>query len=154
MTMKITALEEYGLRCLLQIARGEKQGPSISGIAGKEGLSIQYVSKITAHLRKAGLIESRRGIKGGYRLVRKPEEVRLLDVMRALGGDMFAKEFCEEHTGRQRECVHEKNCSIRSVWNVLCDYMTSILQELTLRDLLDDEQKTKDKILEINLTKR
>ena len=67
--MKITAQEEYGLRCLLRLARaGDGRSLTIPEIAADEGLSVPYVAKLLAVLRQAGLIESVRGRSGGYRL--------------------------------------------------------------------------------------
>lgn len=144
--MKITALEEYGLRCLLQIA-GAKEGLSISEIAKREGLSIQYVSKIAAHLKKHRLLEATRGVHGGYQLARPAQAINLSEVMRALGGVMFAENFCLEHTGKKDCCVHQQDCSIRSMWGVIYKYMDMILEEISLAGLLGGEEKTKEMLL-------
>lgn len=146
--MKITALEEYGLRCLLQIARS-REGLSISEIAKAEGLSIQYVSKLTAYLKKHRLLEATRGIHGGYRLARPATVINLSEVMKALGGEMFAEAFCAEHTGKEKCCVHQPNCSIRSVWSLIYKYMDLILEEIMLADLMAGEGAMKEKLVAI-----
>ena len=67
--MKISAQEEYGLRCLLQLAQsGDKGSATLPEIAAAEGLSVPYAAKLLSVLRQAGLIESVRGRSGGYRL--------------------------------------------------------------------------------------
>lgn len=154
--MKVTALEEYGLRCLLQLAKAyleheqhEQIGLSISEIARREGLSIQYVSKITSHLRKAGLIESMRGVHGGYHLAKKPHELKLLEVSRALGNSIFDEEFCMDHAGQKTICVHEKNCSVRSVWSGIHRHINTILSQISLADLLNGEMKTNQQLLKV-----
>lgn len=146
--MKITALEEYGLRCLLQIARA-KEGLSISEIAKAEGLSIQYVSKITAHLKKHRLLGATRGIHGGYQLMRPANVMNLSEVMKALGGEMFAEEFCAEHTGKEKCCVHQPDCSIRSVWSLMYRYLDLIMEEIMLADLLAGEETMREKLVAI-----
>ena len=75
--MKITAQEEYGLRCLLRLARVEPDQPplTIPEIAADEKLSVPNVAKLLSVLRQAGLIESVRGRTGGYRLARPPADV-------------------------------------------------------------------------------
>src|SRR4051812_36244089 len=84
--MKITAQEEYGLRCLLRLAQGgERQSLTLPEIAAAEGLSVPYVAKLLGVLRQAGLIESVRGRAGGYRLARTPAEIGLGSVLRVLG---------------------------------------------------------------------
>lgn len=147
--MKITALEEYGLRCLLQIARVWESDISISEIAKKEGLSIQYVSKLTALLRSKGLIESTRGVKGGYRLTEPPERMTLARISQALGQPMFDGDFCGEHKGLSQICVHEGNCSVRSVWGTLYAHMNSVMEKITLEQLLKDEKKVKSQVVDI-----
>lgn len=151
--MKVTALEEYGLRCLLQLAKTYlehgQEGLSISEIAKREGLSIQYVSKITSHLRKAGLIESMRGVHGGYHLAKKPHELKLLEVSRALGNSIFDEEFCMDHSGQKTTCVHEKNCSVRSVWSGIHQHINTILGQISLADLLNGEIKTNQQLLKV-----
>jgi Rrf2 family iron-sulfur cluster assembly transcriptional regulator len=124
-----------------------KEGLSISEIAGNEGLSIQYVSKIMAHLKKCGLLEATRGVHGGYQLTRAATAINLSEVMRALGGVMFAKDFCSEHTGKKECCVHDEDCSIRSMWGVIYKYMDMILEEISLAGLLGGEEKTKEMLL-------
>ena len=151
--MKVTALEEYGLRCLLQLAKAylehRQTGLSISEIAKREGLSIQYVSKITSHLRKSGLIESMRGVHGGYHLAKEPHELKLLEVSKALGNSIFDEEFCMDHAGKKITCVHEKNCSVRSVWSGIHRHINMILSQLSLADLLNGEMKTDQQLLKV-----
>ncbi|OGQ14274.1 MAG: hypothetical protein A3B70_06240 [Deltaproteobacteria bacterium RIFCSPHIGHO2_02_FULL_40_11] len=153
--MKISALEEYGLRCMLQLARVyEQQGPtagslSIREIAEREGLSIQYVSKITALLRKQKLIVSTRGVKGGYRLAEPPNRINLWKVSNALSSAMFDSGFCVDHSGNVKECVHQGNCSIRSVWDVLYQHVHGLMQGISLSDLLSNEKEAKGDILRL-----
>ena len=147
--MKITALEEYGLRCLLQVARVWNSDISISEIAKKEGLSVQYVSKLTALLRSKGLIESTRGVKGGYRLSEAPHRITLAKISQALGQPMFDGDFCGEHTGVSQICVHEENCSVRSVWGTLYAHMNSVMEKITLEQLLKDEKRVQLQVADI-----
>ena len=83
--MKITAQEEYGLRCLLRLARtGVGQPLTIPEIAAAEKLSVPHVAKLLSVLRQAGWIESVRGRTGGYYLARSPADIHLGAVMLAL----------------------------------------------------------------------
>jgi Rrf2 family protein len=163
--MKITALEEYGLRCLVQLAKAQKSGKSgmsIREISEAEGLSIQYVSKITAHLKKANFITATRGVKGGYALAKTADQIHLADISVSLGNVMFDSGFCFDHSGSESTCVHQLDCSIRSVWNVVSNKLRSIMEEIKLSDIIAGEEKTNVKLLkmlsplesELNLTKR
>ena len=151
--MKFTALEEYGLRCILHLARkevdrddgdvsGSQEGASLTlgEIAEQEGLTQQYAGKIFRILAKAGLVESERGRKGGYHLTRRPEEITISDVLTALGGKFFERRLCGRYTGDRTFCVHTTNCAIRSVWTEVQQAVDQVLETNTLRDLVARER--------------
>src|SRR4051794_21206060 len=99
--MKFSAQEEYGLRCLLQIARlGEGGSMTIPEISRVEGLTPTHVAKLTMILRKEGFIRSTRGHGGGYTLARAPEQIAVGEVLAALGGKLYDEEFCNRHAGQ------------------------------------------------------
>jgi Rrf2 family protein len=143
--MKITSQEEYGLRCLLQLARADEgRSLSIHEIAAAEGLSAPYVAKLLAVLRQAGLVESERGRSGGYRLAGSPAEVRLGAVLMVLGEPLFDEaSYCQKHIGTERSpedgCVHNGRCSLRALWQTLEHWMRGTLDRITLADLLQSE---------------
>src|SRR5260370_8079238 len=90
--MKITAQEEYGLRCLLRLAQAaEGQSLTLPDIASGEGLSVPYAAKLLTVLRQAGLIASVRGRAGGYRLARPPEHIPLRPLLLTLAEPLFAE---------------------------------------------------------------
>jgi Rrf2 family protein len=142
--MKITSQEEYGLRCLLRLARaGVGRSLTIPEIATDEGLSVPYAAKLLAVLRQAGLIDSVRGRAGGYRLAGLPAEISLGSVMTALGEPLFDEPtFCTRHTGTETadgRCVHLGACTLRALWHTLEDWMRRALDRITLADLLQGE---------------
>lgn len=139
--MKITAQEEYGLRCVLQIARSDKRGEPVpvSLIAKREGLSTDYVTKLLVLLRKAGLVDSVRGTNGGYALKKNSKDITLSDIIIALEGSFVEGEICNKFPGNEQECVHLTGCSIRPVWASLARYLYDIFSQTTLADLLEEE---------------
>ena len=138
--MKITAQEEYGLRCLLQLARfPQGQVVSVKEIAAKEGLSSAYVEKLLRVLARAGLVHSVRGVKGGYMLNRPGSAITLGEVVRALGTVQTTDHICHQFTGNVATCVHFSNCGIRSVWSGLTTYIQSFMDQTTLSSLLENE---------------
>ena len=138
--MKISAQEEYGLRCLLQLAKTPQgQLVSVKEVASKEGLSSAYVEKLLRLLARAGLVHSMRGVKGGYMLNRPSAQVTLGEVVRALGMIETTSHICSAYTGKQTECVHFSDCGIRSVWSGLTTYIQSFLDRTTLDTLLASE---------------
>lgn len=139
--MKFSTTEEYGLRCLLQMAKKGPQGMvTIQELSQKEGLTSAYIAKIMAMLRKGGLVQSLRGQSGGYQLSRSAQEITVNDVMEALSGKFFTKEeYCSSPKGEHEVCVHTMDCAIRSLWMGLSDAMTSYLKKCRLSDLVTTE---------------
>lgn len=138
--MKITAQEEYGLRCLLQLAKHDHSGVlTVKEIARLEGISTAYAEKLLRLLSKAGLTQSARGIHGGYTLGRPISEITLSDVVRALGAVPSTTEICERYTGQRVSCVHMKDCGIRSAWAGLTRYIQQFLDETPLALLVRSE---------------
>ena len=138
--MKITAQEEYGLRCLLQLARSPQgQVVSVKEIAAKEGLSSAYAEKLLRILSQAGLVHSLRGLKGGYTLNRPPAQITLGEVIRGLGAVETTDHICTSFTGKEDACVHFQDCGIRSVWSGLTTYIQRFLDQTTLATILDNE---------------
>jgi Rrf2 family protein len=141
--MKITAQEEYGLRCLLRLARAYGEHPlTIPEVAAAEDLSPPYVAKLLSVLRQAGLIESVRGRMGGYRLARSPAETRLGSVLLALGEPLYEDPgYCTRHAGPETDgpCVHQGDCTLRGLWRTLERWLRGILDQVTLEDLIQNE---------------
>ena len=138
--MKISAQEEYGLRILLRIARDNPEdGLTIADLSVAEGLSASYAAKITRILRLSGFIESTRGKVGGYVLAKKPESIIINQVLKALGGALFDQEFCEAHTGALKLCTNSIDCSVRSLWRIVQLTLDTVLEKVTLKDLMDSE---------------
>lgn len=146
--MKISAQDEYGLRVLIRIARNDQEeGLSIIQLCDAEGLSQSYMAKVTRTLRMAGFIESTRGPKGGYVLAKAPEDIPVNQVLDALGGALFDDSFCNAHTGGLRICTNSVDCSVRSLWRIIQVALDSILERVTLKDLLGSENNS-DNVLQ------
>jgi len=138
--MKITAQEEYGLRCLLQLARlPQGQVVTVKDIASREGISSAYAEKLLRILSRADLVHSVRGLRGGYVLNRPATQVSLGEVVRALGTVESTDHICRSYTGNEAACVHFSDCGIRSVWSGLTSYIQGFLDQTTLASLLGGE---------------
>lgn len=141
--MKITAQEEYGLRVLIRIAScKDAQGISIPQLSEAEGLSSHYIAKLARTLRIAEVINSTPGNKGGYVLARPAKEIIIRDVLAALGGVMFDREFCEKHHGTVKLCTNSVNCSARSLWSIIQLTVDNLLSQITLHDLVSSEKES------------
>lgn len=138
--MKLSAQEEYGLRCLLYMVRhGEDRSHSIPEISRAEGLSVPNVAKLMRILRLGGLVQSVRGQAGGYTLAKPAVEITVSEVLSLLGGSFFNAHFCDRHAGLERNCTHAQDCSLRILWGAVQRSLDAILTRTTLRDLLSNE---------------
>lgn len=141
--MKITALDEYGLRILLRIARADtEEGISISQLSELEGLSSSYVAKLARALREGGLIKSNRGHKGGYILAKPVSHITINQALHVLGGALYDQEFCGSHAGELAFCTNSIDCSLRSLWRMVQRSVDQLLDKVTLEDLMGTEQQS------------
>jgi Rrf2 family protein len=140
--MKLSAQEEYGLRCLLHLARCQDgESLTIPEISKAEGLSVPNVAKLMRLLRMGGLVGSVRGQAGGYTLARPANRIHVSEVMEVLGGRFFGPKFCDRHSGRQEVCSHFTDCSLRALWNTVQAVLQEVLGKTTLQDLLCNESE-------------
>ena len=143
--MKVSAQEEYGLRCILQIARHQRSGRgnplTLSEISREEGLTVSHVAKLIRTLRKAGLVKSVLGRTGGYSLSRASDAISVAEVLAALGGGrLYDTSYCDRHSGDLKVCTHMGDCSIRSLWGVLEDLLEKVLRRTMLSELISSEK--------------
>ena len=135
--MKISTIEEYGLRCLLRIGReGERGSLTIPQISAAEKLTNHNVAKLLRILRRGGYVKSIRGHAGGYVLAKSPGEIVIGDVLALLGGRLFAIDFCDRYAGVEKVCTNSVDCSVRTLWSQLQHAVDSVVNETTLEDLL------------------
>ena len=141
--MKLTANEEYGIRCLVRLAYAgfSGQGLTIPEISQAEGVSPAYAAKILRVLRKGGFAKAARGKEGGYTLARPAEAIVIGDVINALGGRLFESDFCDSHAGQVAICTRSVDCSVRSLWRAVQVAVDQVLSKTTLRDLLQNEEE-------------
>lgn len=140
--MKLSAQEEYGLRCLLRVARGEDGScQTIPHISQAEGLTTHHVAKLMRILRRGGFVNSTRGQAGGYTLARSAADITVLQVLSSLGGPVFGNRFCERHTGTTMVCQNYRACTIRCVWRTIQQFLDDLLGTTTIADLLMEEEQ-------------
>ncbi len=132
--MKISSLEEYGIRCLAQLARSQRK-LTIAEIAEAEGLSLENAAKILARLRTLGLVRSLRGKEGGYLLARPPSEIAVSQIIEGMAGTVFEFDRCKS-AADGTACVHDVGCGLRPVWEHLGGLIHSFLASITLADVV------------------
>ena len=138
--MKISAQEEYGLRCLVQLANlpaGESL--TLPQIAEREGISTANAGKLMWLLNKAGFVRSTRGTKGGYFLSRPAGDIHLNEIIKVLDEEVIDK-HCGSYTGVLDSCIHNGDCGIRPVIVGLHEIVENALSRITLAQLVGDEK--------------
>lgn len=143
--MKISAQEEYGLRCLLQLAfLSESESLTLPQIAEREGISQANAGKLMWLLNKAGFVQAIRGTKGGYSLARPASEIRLNEVIKVLDADEI-NTHCDSYKGVLDSCVHKGDCGIRPVIVGLHEIVENALSQITLAQLVGTEKKVDER---------
>ena len=149
--MKFSTQEEYGLRCLLRVAREKaEKGLTIPEISKAEGITTHNTAKILIALRLGGFLASSRGQIGGYTLSRPADEILVKEVLDFLGGKLFDEEFCNDHSGSANICTHSIDCSIRSLWQMLQSAVDGVLRNMTIKDLIASEDNIVSQISNIS----
>ena len=141
--MRVTTWTEYSLIIVLHLARRRTGGGSAVAareLAEVERLPGDYVEQILLRLRRAGLVESVRGARGGYFLAREPETISVRDVMTASEHQTFEIN-CESHPVDAARCSSGEPCSIRPVWQALQQRVDDLLSSISLADLMKEESQ-------------
>lgn len=144
--MRITTWAEYGLICALHLARRLADGP-VTGreVAEKERLPADYVEQILLRLRRAGIVRSTRGARGGYVLDRAPEAITVRQVIQASELATFEL-HCVTHPVNEERCANAHGCSIRPVWQLLQRRIDDVLDGVCLSDLLLEEGAVRERV--------
>jgi len=144
--MRITTWAEYGLICALHLARRAGDGP-VTGrdVAARERLPADYVEQILLRMRRAGIVNSTRGARGGYALARTADRITVRDVIKASELATFDL-HCVSHPVDAGRCGESENCSIRPVWMLLQQRIDEVLEGVKLSDLLADESVVRGRV--------
>jgi len=105
----------------------------VRDIADRTGLPQPYLEQILLALKGAGLVRSKRGVGGGYTLARRPEEIRLSDVVSAVDGPIVVGDFGEPH--QNGSCDHEGQCVLLAIWKQTGEHMRHHLEGYSLADV-------------------
>jgi Rrf2 family transcriptional regulator, cysteine metabolism repressor len=140
--MLFSTRAEYGVRLMVELGRQEDGEPvALSAVAEAERLPLSYLEHLVAKLRKAGLVESQRGARGGYRLGRPPEQIQMLEVVQALEGAIAPMECFHLDPEGKVSCSHETDgdraCATKLLWTRVQGGVTKALSGTTLAELVE-----------------
>ena len=144
--MRVTTWTEYSLIISLHLAKRGRTGHgpvAARELADVEKLPADYVEQILLRLRRAGLVDSVRGAKGGYLLARDPSAISVRDVMSASEHQTFEVN-CASHPVDAERCSPGSTCSIRPVWHALQQRVDDLLAGISLADLMKEEPQVQE----------
>ena len=135
--MMVSTKGRYALRVMLDLAmQKQEEYVSLNDIAQRQKISMKYLESIVGMLKKAGLLQRRRGKDGGYRMARRPEEYPVSEILKLTEGTL-APVSCMDGEGCGPECELLANCLTRPMWNRLDEIIDEYLSSVSIQDLLD-----------------
>lgn len=135
--LRIAKLTDYATVVLATLAESPCAHASAAELAARARLEPTTVSKVLKTLAQAGLVESRRGAAGGYRLARAPEAINVADVIIAMEGPIGLTE-CQLDVGL---CHHEGHCGVRGNWQKIGLAVETALRSVSLADLVPGRRR-------------
>jgi Rrf2 family cysteine metabolism transcriptional repressor len=144
--MMFSTKSEYGVRVMVELARrGGDRPVALAEIAEHEGLPLAYLEHLVARLRRAGLIESRRGAHGGYLLAREPGQITMAEVVEALEGRIAPVECITSSPDGTVSCTRETDpshiCTTKLLWTRVRGSIVRTLEQTTLAELIPTTPK-------------
>ena len=147
--MKLSTKGKYGLRAFIDLAVwGEEEPVSLTSIAARQEISSNYLEQLMAKLKRAGLVESIRGVNGGYRLARPADEISVGDVLRALEGALNPVECAAIDSGKETHCTGSGTCVSKIVWKRINDSINNTVDSIYIGELVK-ESKDRNKSIEV-----
>ncbi len=135
--MKLSTKGRYGLKAMYVLAENYGKGSiSLNTIAENQSVSVSYLEKLIAPLRKAGYVQSQRGAQGGYVLLKQPAEITVGEILRLLEGSLAPSSCLED--GDDEGCSHAGICVTRPVMKRIKESIDQVVNSITLQDMIDE----------------
>lgn len=143
--MNISAKSRYAVRALIELAHHDGATPvPIADIASRRDIPLQFLEQLFSTLRKAGILNSHRGVRGGFSFKRLPEDVSILDVVEVLDGNV-APAACTSGVG----CSKADSCVMNEVWADVKSNLEEVLNSSSIADLAMREDLMREKVSEM-----
>jgi Rrf2 family transcriptional regulator, cysteine metabolism repressor len=136
--MKLSTKSRYGLRAAIEIAKtyGSSTPAKRKDIASSQDISDSYLENILIVLKNNRIVETTRGANGGYVLCREPSQITVFEIVTALEGPLDLVDC----VGKPASCKKSPSCATHSLWKEIAANLQSMLEKLSLKDMLDREQ--------------
>lgn len=140
--MKISTKGRYGLRAMVDLAANASvEHVALSAVAERQNISMNYLEQVFAALRKADLVKSIKGAQGGYILSRKPDSIKVGDILRVLEGNLSIIDESETNNIGNKSIQY---CLKQMVWDKIDDSINSVVDFITLEDLVHEYKRLND----------
>ena len=141
--MRITYKGDYALKAVLDLALHYNQGVvTIHELAKRIDVPLKFLEQVLLDLKRAGFVESKRGIKGGYLLARSPREIKLGDVIRFIDGPIEPID-CASLNNNYKGCADIYKCVFRNVWLAVTRAVSNIVDTTNFEDMVREINKNK-----------
>lgn len=138
--MKLSTRGRYGLKAMFDLALHSGDGPvSLTSIAERQAISVNYLEQLISPLRKAGLVKSIRGAQGGYMLAKSPDEITVGIILTTLEGPLAPTDCVVDDEGDL--CDHNVYCVTKVIYEKIYESITNVVNAITLQHMLDDYLK-------------
>lgn len=136
--MKLSTRGRYGLKAMFDLALFFGEGPiSLTSIAERQAISVNYLEQLIAPLRKAGFVKSVRGAQGGYMLAKDPTQITVGSILTTLEGPL-APTDCVVMDGNEDFCDQSQYCVTKVIYEKIYESITSVVNSITLQHMIDD----------------
>ena len=146
--MKLSVRGEYALRAMQVLARDYQEDDSvvrIQEISDKQNIPKRFLEQILNDLKSAGIVMSKRGVAGGYRLKRSPDQITLAEIIRHIEGPLAPVSCVSEKYYEKCSCPDESRCAIRSVMKEVRDAVVRVAERVTIAELCDRSRKLQER---------
>lgn len=138
--MLVTQKKQYALRAIFELAKQQAEEPiKTSAIAEAQAIPLRFLEVIMGQLKRAGLVDSKRGFFGGYTLTLPPEQIRVGDIFRSLDQEDNVSS-CMACTSKGT-CPFLGDCVFSGLWDQARQAMDAVYDQTTIKTLLDQEQQ-------------
>jgi Rrf2 family protein len=138
--LKLSTRGEYGVRAMLEIGLRQDKTVTVQEISSRQGISAKYLEHLLSALRKADLLTSERGPKGGYRLSRPAFQITLAEILVALEGGSSAVSCLGNEASSKNTCSWKEKCALQEIWININDGIMEMLSELTLEEICNKQK--------------
>ncbi|MBI3881423.1 MAG: Rrf2 family transcriptional regulator [Verrucomicrobia bacterium] len=138
--MKLSVRGKYALRALIVLGREYRADDSvvrIQQVAEVQNIPKRFLEQILNDLKAAGIVESKRGVAGGYRLRRPPERITLAEVVRHIEGPLAPVGCVSQHFYEACSCPSEERCALRSVMKEVRDAIANVMEQVTVAQMCE-----------------